>query len=430
MEEAVAQGSYRALIRDRGTAWKLVAVLGLQMSQRFPAAFFGTMLTAIYRDEGLALSMLWVFTLPSIPSFLRPLWSPLVDRYGSTRFGRRRSWFVPCTAFGALAYASLAFFEPTLANLWPVIVLLTVKSFVMSTQDVAIDAYMVENLEPHERVAGSAVIDIARNVGDFVSFAVIIGVYSVFGWTTACLLAASLLILGSLPAILRPEAPPADHVLAAQQRGERPSLLRTLLRRDMQVMLLMLGTIGFAAGLIARLFTPYLVDIGLSIREIGVLLAAAVLIGTLLGASVAGLILNSVGYRRGVLLGGLAIIPAVFAIMLLGMLEEPSFGVIFAVALWCIFLPSLLEVALQACRLRWASKRQAGTDYTLMVVTVLAASSASLAIGGWLAEILGWQIYFLFAGVGTAACTMSFYALYDHIETLVAERDRLDAEVE
>ena len=65
-----------------------------------------------------------------------------------------------------------------------------------------------------------------------------------------------------------------------------------------------------------------------------------------------------------------------------------------------------------------------------MVVTVLAASSASLAIGGWLAEMLGWQIYFLFAGVGTAACTMSFYALYDHIEALVAERDRLEAEVE
>ena len=46
------------IFQDRATAFKFVSVLGLQMGQVFPAAFFGMMLTGIYRENGLPLDML------------------------------------------------------------------------------------------------------------------------------------------------------------------------------------------------------------------------------------------------------------------------------------------------------------------------------------------------------------------------------------
>jgi len=94
-ETAPAAFRFRDMFADRATALRFTSILGLQMGQVFPAAFFGLMLTAIYRENGLPLDMFWVFAVPSIPTWLRPLWAPLVDGIGSRRLGRRKSWFIP-----------------------------------------------------------------------------------------------------------------------------------------------------------------------------------------------------------------------------------------------------------------------------------------------------------------------------------------------
>ena len=176
----------RDVFRDRATVGKFAAVIGLHMGQVFPAAFFGLMLTAIYREKGLPLDMFWVFMLPSIPTWLRPLWAPLVDGVGSRRIGLRKTWFIPCTLFGAAAYLSLAFFEPEIATLWIIITILVIKTTFMTTQDIAIDGYMVENLTDEERGAGAALMDIGRHVAQFASWAGVAWVYGTYGWPGRC----------------------------------------------------------------------------------------------------------------------------------------------------------------------------------------------------------------------------------------------------
>ena len=64
---------FRDIVRDQPTLFKFTAVLGLQMGQVFPSAFFGLILTAIYRENGLPLDMFWVFAVPAVPGWLRPL---------------------------------------------------------------------------------------------------------------------------------------------------------------------------------------------------------------------------------------------------------------------------------------------------------------------------------------------------------------------
>lgn len=419
------------IFRDRETAFKFVAVLGLQMGQVFPAAFFGMMLTGIYRENGLALSMLWVFTIPAIPSWLRPLWAPWVDRIGHPGFGMRKSWILPCTTLGALAYLSLGFFEPEPKYLWIMIGILFVKGIVMSTQDIAIDGYMVENLSDEERAAGAATIDIGRNIARFVSLAGIVWIYGVFGWTVASFCAAGLLIAFSLPALIRSEPPPPVEVQLARERGETASFFSLFTRPDMWFLIPLFMLLAFGASLIPSLIVPFLVDSGFTSSEIGpTILAPAGLLGTIIGASISVWVLGTVGYKRSMFLGAIVIFPAVVPIIWMARLDEVVWLVAFLVLLNGIILPSLIEVAVGASRLRWASKRQAATDYATFVVAGSIAGSAALAVGGFLAEILGYFWYFSLTGVFVSVCCLIYYAAFDRIEELVSERERQERETD
>jgi MFS family permease len=419
----------RDVFADRQTLFKFTAVLGLQMGQVFPAAFFGLMLTAVYREQGLPLDMFWVFMIPSVPTWLRPLWAPLVDGVGIRRIGLRKTWFIPCTLFGALAYLSLAAFEPELESLAIIIAILTVKTAFMTTQDIAIDGYMVENLTDRERGVGAAVMDIARNIAQFSSWAGVAWVYGVYGWSAAVTLSASLLVLFSIPGIVRPEPPPPAQAERRRARGERPSLLKLLKRPDTRVIVPLTALLAFGGALIPSLYIAYLVDVGFSVRQIGpLILAPATLIGTIVGASLTVWFLNRFGYKTTILVSAFLLIPTVIPIIWMGSLDNPSLLLVFFVTLNGIILPSFMGVAVAASRLKWSSKTQAATDYTVLIVIASAAGSTALGIGGVLAEHLGWALYFAFAGVFVTGCCFVFYLLFDRIEALVDERDAVELE--
>lgn len=412
------------IFKDQATAFKFASVLGLQMGQVFPAAFFGMMLTGIYRENGLPLDMLWVFTIPAIPTWLRPLWAPFVDRVGSRRFGMRKTWILPCTTLGALAYLMLGWFEPTLDNLAVIIVLLFIKGIIMSTQDIAIGGYMVENLNDRERAAGAATIDIGRNIARFVSLAGIVWIYGAFGWATASTAAASLLILFSLPALVRTEPPPPPEVQAARSRGEQPSFFGMMQRHDIRVLVPLFMLLAFSASLIPSLIVPFMVDLGFTSAEIGPKILAPVgLLGTVIGASVAVWILGRVGYKRSMFIGAIVIFPAVVPIMWLASLNQPGLLIVQVVIFNAIVLPSLIEVAVGASRLKWAAKKQAATDYATFVVAGSIAANAALAVGGFLADWLGYFWYFALTGIFVSICCLIFYSLFDLVESLVSERD-------
>jgi len=414
----------RDVFADRHTLFKFTAILGLQMGQVFPAAFFGLMLTAVYREKGLPLDMFWVFMIPSVPTWLRPLWAPLVDGVGIRRIGVRKTWFIPCTLFGAAAYLSLAAFEPELETLAIIIAILTVKTTFMTTQDIAIDGYMVENLSDHERGVGAAVMDIARNIAQFTSWAGVAWVYGVYGWSAAVALSASLLILFSVPGIVRREPPPPPQAERRRARGERPSLARLLKRPDTRLIVPLTALLAFGGALIPSLYIAYLVDVGFSVQQIGpLILAPATLFGTIIGASFTVWFLNRFGYKTTILVAAFLLIPTVIPIIWMGTLENPSLFVVFLVTLNGIILPSFMGVAVAASRLKWSSKTQAATDYTALIVIATAAGSAALGIGGFLAEHLGWGLYFGFAGGFVTLCCFVLYFLFDRIEALVDARD-------
>jgi len=299
-----------------------------------------------------------------------------------------------------------------------------VKTTFMTTQDIAIDGYMVENLRDEERGVGAAVMDIGRNVAQFSSWAGVAWVYGTYGWPAAVITAASLLILFSLPGIIRREPPPPPQAQRRRDRGEHPSLIKLFRRPDTRIILPLVMLVSFGGGLISSLYIAYLVDVGFTVKQIGpLILAPATLLGTVVGATLTAWFLNRFGYKTTILVSAFLMIPTVIPIIWMGSIEKPSLLTVFLVTLNAIILPSFLTIAIAASRLKWSSKTQAATDYTSFVVVATAAGAAALGVGGVIAQYVGWHMYFLGSGLFVTACCFVFYMLFDRIEAIVEARD-------
>ena len=74
---------------------KLLLLTFLYLSQGLPFGFQATALPVYLRANGVSLEAIGFVTSLAAPWMLKPLWAPLVDRYGSARFGRRKSWILP-----------------------------------------------------------------------------------------------------------------------------------------------------------------------------------------------------------------------------------------------------------------------------------------------------------------------------------------------
>jgi MFS family permease len=240
--------------------------------------------------------------------------------------------------------------------------------------------------------------------------------------------AASLLILFSLPALIRKEPPPPIEVESARANGERPTFFGMIQRPDIKVLIPLFMLLSFSASLIPALVVPFLVDLGFTSADIGPKILAPVgLLGTIIGASIAVWVLGKVGYKRSMFLGSIVIFPAVVPIMWLASIDQPGLLIVQVVIFNGIVLPSLIEVAVGASRLKWASKKQAATDYATFVVAGSIAANAALAVGGFLAEWLGYFWYFAATGVFVSICCLIFYSLFDTIESLINLRDSAEA---
>ena len=117
-----------------------------------------------------------MFTIVTIPFFLRPVWSLPVDRMTGSRFGRRRPWVVGGTVLHLAIIGSLLLVNPfDNPVLWPLIAMVAMVPRVFAEQ--AIGGMMVEIIPDPGRVSGA--INLAFRLGNLFGSAV--NVYFVWG---------------------------------------------------------------------------------------------------------------------------------------------------------------------------------------------------------------------------------------------------------
>lgn len=407
---------------------KLLSLGSLHMAQSFPAAFVAIALPAIFRKEGLPLEMFWLLAIPAIPRWLKWLIALVVDNYGSTRIGVRKSWIIPCTFLGASLYFSLSFLEPTRALIYIIVGILLVKSFIMAAQDIAVDAFAAESLNDDDRAIGTSVIIFMSILAGVIGGGLMSGVER-FGWSTTMMAASVMLVLAALPAIIRTEPPPP---LASQQRrdrGERPSLVKTIVRPESRLILPYLFCFGFGGAFMGSLFSAFLVDKGMSLTDIGVVMPIAGFIGAGTGALVTPLIVHRLGLK-GAGVAGLIFLPIEGVTFAWFSVSEtlPAVWLLIVILSSLNFTTSIYTYAVNNSRFRWASKAQAGTDFSMQSSIWNFGVWVAGSTAGFAAAWFGYTVYFLM-GAGLATLFAAWYVvMFDHLESLVRQRESDEVE--
>ncbi|MEM6537066.1 MAG: MFS transporter [Pseudomonadota bacterium] len=408
----------KAKFPEDAAAWrKMGAIFSLQVAHDLPNALTSTMVSTLFvRRFGLSLEYQGIFYLPLVVTAIKWLWAPVVDNRWSPKYGRRRSWLGPLTLLVALTYCCLALVEPSMDTLFVIVGILMIKQVFYSTQEIAADAYVVENLEPQERGIGSSVVWLGKEFGQVIGFAGLLYVTDRYGWTAAFLTAAGLFILFNLPAILRKE--PAAVAAASTKRAK----VRDYFQRAVNLRILaIVFAVAFTVQMPVAAIGPFLSSKGLTLSEIGIVLGISASVGAILSLSIASVVISRYGAKK-VAIGLLFISPlAAPPFLWLAAQETATATVVVLIILWSTLCMAPVRMALYAARIGWTSEGQAGTDMTMQQSTWFIGYAVAGAVGGVIAGQLGWVAFFAINTIATAAALILFIRLHDGIEDEVAE---------
>ena len=407
---------------------KLVTLAVLHMAQSFPGAFAGTALPFMFRKEGLPLEMFWLLALPGIPRFLKWLMALVVDNYGSARLGHRKTWIIPCTIIGTLAYAALAFIPPSLHSVYAIVAILLFATFVMAAYDITADAYAAESMTNTERPVGTMIINVLG------SFATVLGTSTIalvdrVGWRPTMLGASVLLFVAALPAIIRREPPPPQASQIRRARGESPSLWKALQRRDSGFILPFAFTWGFGAAFFGSMVGPFFADKGMTLTEYGIMQPISFLAGSTLASIATPWLVDRIGLGKTALIGVCAIPLEGVMFAFLALTPLPALPTLIAMVSVMGFATHFYSSAVTISRYRWASRAQAGTDYSMQSSMTSFGVWASGSIAGWVAAQVGWVYFFPLTSLVAVTGGAFYVVMFNRIETLVQDRERLELEV-
>jgi MFS transporter, PAT family, beta-lactamase induction signal transducer AmpG len=371
---------------------KLLAILVLGAASGFPNQITESALQAWLKDAHISNTTIGLMSYVSLPYLLKFLWAPLVDRYPLPLFGRRRGWMFAMQVALAVTIALLALQDPR-AALAPLAACAVAIVFFSATQDIAIDAWRTDVSLPSERGLAAAATQLGYRSAAWTASAAALVLADYFGWRIALLLLAVVMPLFCLASARAPEP---ERVHPPRSLGESVlAPLRELLGTPGAAALLAVVLIFKVGDAFAnKLFTPFMMDVGFSKTEIGLIVKALFTASTLVGSVLGGMVMVRLGLVRSMLLFGvlqaltnllyclLALAGKSYPIMVLAVVLEHLAGAMGAIA--------LVALIMALCDVRYSAFQYA----LLSALALLPRYSLGLP-AGWVADHEGWYAYYV-----------------------------------
>jgi RhtX/FptX family siderophore transporter len=382
-----------------GTATKLTLIATLYVSQAIPLGFFIVAIPAILRSQGLPLERVGLLSAIAAPWLLKFLWAPLVDRYGSPRWGHFRSWLLPLQTLSVLTVVAISRLELE-TDFMPLVLAGALFMLLAATQDIATDGLSVRVLTHDERGPGNGVQVGGYYLGQIVGGGLMLIAFHRFGWSAAVLMMAGFLALPILPTLLFRE--PRHPREAAARKVDYRALGRFFTRSGAGVWVAILLLYRMGETMAATMFNPMLVDLGLSLEEIGLLLGIASSFGSFSGALLGGFLIRSVGRKPALVGFGLLQAAAIAGLALPALGFAGPWGVytVYAVAIASAFSGGMATAALYTSMMDHSSTETSATDFTLQQSLAAVGPVLAASLSGFSAAALGYPLHFaLCAGV-------------------------------
>ena len=383
--------------RKLGILWVLYFVQGL------PFGFQATALPVYLRDAGMSLTLIGFATALSLPWMLKPLWAPVVDRYASERFGRRRSWIIPMQG-GLLAACLAAGFLRPGTDLPLLFGLVFLMNFFAATMDIAVDGLAVDMLELSELGKGNIAQVVGYKVGMLTGGGLLLWLSSWLGWeglffTMAALVGVAMIITlryreRHLPNPAEPTSPMLHPTM-----GEILRLLRhQLSSRGMIWLLLFIGTYKLGESMADTMFKPFLVDAGYGSEQIGLWVGTWGMLFGILGSFSGGMLASRWPLIRTVgVAAAFRVVPVIGEWWL--SVVTPTEGRVIAVTCAEHFFGGALTTALFAYMMSRVDKRIGATHYTLLAAVEVWGKNGAAWGSGAITQATSYPFIFGMAAV-------------------------------
>lgn len=406
---------------QRSSAQKMTLIASLYVSQAIPLGFFVVALPAILRQRGTSLETVSLFSALALPWLIKFLWAPLVDGRGSAR-GHYRSWILPLQLFSVLAVASLAWAEPD-GNLTMLAVVGGLFMLCAATQDIATDGLAVRVLREEERGVGNGIQVGGYYLGQILGGGVVLILFDRFGWVGAMLGMALFLCIPLWPAWRFDEVAASVPV---KSEGVRFGSIVSFFTRPGAlgwIVLLLVYRSGDAMAM--TMLNPMLVDLGLSLKVIGVMTGVAFSVGALVGSLTGGWLTGRLGRRVS-----LTLFACLHAVALSGYLLPAnglvSIGWIYALVLTVAVAGGLATAALYTCMMDRSDPETAATDFTLQQSLCAIGPVVGAVLSGSLAAKFGYSALFA-ACVGVSLLAAALAANQVAIPEAAANRPQRES---
>jgi len=375
-------------------SYRKVGLLGaLYFAQGMPYGFQAKALPIYLRANGVAVMTITFLEVLALPWMLKALWAPLVDRYGSERIGRRKSWIVPMQ-FGLVLTCVAAAFVPIEGQLPLLLGLVLLMNFFAATQDIAVDGFAVDLLEPHELGGGNSAQVMGYKLGMLTAGGLLVWMIDIIHWRGVFLAMAllSLLVLGVVLLTREPRRTVKEGTLGERLSWAelRDKIRAVLLLPGTGWMLLFIGTYKLGETMVDVLFKLFLLDAGFKASQIGQWVGTWGTVASLLGSAAGGLLAT-----RMPVLGALAL-ASCLRVFPLGWewwlaLQGPTQTGVIAATVAEHFFGGVLTTTLFAFMMSRVDRRIGATHYTLLASVEVIGKGPSGPLAGLLYSKLGWS---------------------------------------
>jgi MFS transporter, PAT family, beta-lactamase induction signal transducer AmpG len=393
---------------------KMLAILFLGAASGFPNQITESALQAWLKDAGATNTTIGVMSYVALPYLLKFLWAPFIDRYPLPLLGRRRGWILAMQVALAATIALFALQNPALA-LAPITACAVAIVFFSATQDIAIDAYRTDVSLPSERGLAAAATNLGYRSAAWVASACALIVADHFGWRLAFLILAVAMLLFGVATVRAP----SSHN-SYQPRSLRESVvvpLKELLGTPSAATLIVVVLLFKVGDAFAnKLFTPFMMDVGFSKTEIGLIVKALFTASTLVGSVLGGILMVKLGLLRSMLAFG--VLQAATNLLYCALaLAGKSYPIMVGAVVIEHVAGAMGGIALVALIMALCDVRYSAFQYALLSALALLPRYSLGYPAGWIADHGGWYAYYV----------MSFVLALPGLTMVYLTRRKIDA---
>ena len=287
---------------------KMFVLFCLGFASGLPYMIIISTSTAWLRDAGVELVYIGFFAWVTFMYAFKFLWAPLVDRFSIPilkQYGHRKSWIVLMQVIIFINLIILSNTDPKSDLIFFSLIAFLI-ALAGSIQDIAIDAFRIEYANINEQGSLAATYQFGWRLAIIVatSFALIFA--DTNGWSLTYKIMAATMIIGLLGLIVSKEEKNLQLGKLSFTQSIRDPFVDFLSRFGFfasAVLLMIIATYRLTDIVMGPMATPFYIDMGFTLTEIGAVVKIVALLASIFGISMGALLLKKIGIYKSLMLG-------------------------------------------------------------------------------------------------------------------------------